>query len=152
MNADNLEELSSFFDVFGRYNIATLQIRPVMDFEGEYRRLLTPDDIQSYRRIISELREKSHARGIAFLSNTTDPGFEQQNYSSLILQAVHRRITPLSVWREDFDWRHETYDDFCRRIGWAGFLFRTMFTDRDKALSFNTGAWGKHSAKYEVNI
>lgn len=152
VNSENLEELGSFFDVFGRYNIATLQIRPIMDFEGKYRRLLTAETLPLYTRIISELREKAQARGIAFLSNTTDPGFEQENYSSLILQAVHRRITPLTVWREDFDWRHETYDEFCRRTGWSGFLFRTIFTNRKKVLRLNTGAWGKHSAKYEVNF
>ena len=151
VNPDNLEELREFFAVYGRYNIATLQIRPIMDFEGKYRQMLSGKTLALYRTIIEELRKQAHARKITFLANTVDPLFEEENYSSLILQAVHRRITPLSVWRNDFDWRHETYDAFCERIGWRSFLFNGIFAARGELRRFNTGAWGKYSAKYEIS-
>ena len=152
VNPDNLEELRDIFEVYGRYNIATLQARPIMDFEGKYRRMLSEKDLGLYRRIMQELKAKALERDITFLANITDPLFEKENYSSMILQAVHRRITPLSVWRDDFDWRTESYDAFCKRIGWGTFLFKGIFLGRDQLPRFNTGMWGKYSAKYEVTV
>lgn len=152
VNSHNLEELSDLFRVYGRYNIATLQIRPIIDFNGQYRQLLPVESVSLYRKTIEGLRTEARARGITFLSNTTDPLFQTENYSSMILQAVHRRITPLSVWRDDFDWRHESYDEFCKRIGWSDHLFKSIFASGSEVRRFNSGAWGKYSAKYEVTL
>jgi hypothetical protein len=123
-----------------------------MDFEGRYRRVLSGEDLELYGRIIQELKAKALDRNITFLANTDDPLFEKENYSSMILQAVHRRITPLSVWRDDFDWRSESYDAFCERIRWGTFLFKGIFSGPDKLRRFNSGMWGKYSAKYEVTV
>jgi hypothetical protein len=35
-----------------------------------------------------------------------------------VFQAVNCGVSPELVWREDFDWRNETYEDYCRRVGW----------------------------------
>ena len=48
-NPDNYSELLSFFDVFAKYNIATLQVRPVMAIGGEYEQGFNNDNIGTRR-------------------------------------------------------------------------------------------------------
>ena len=152
VNPENINELAHFFEVFGRYTITTLQIRPIMDFHGQYRNVLTSRDMDMYRTVLDQLRHDCRTRGVTYLANTSDPMFEFENTASVILQAVHRRITPMEVWRSEFNWRTETYDQFCRRIAWSSYLFKSIFSNIHDVMKHNAGAWAKHSATYEVNF
>ena len=152
VNATNLNELNRFFDVYGSYSIKTLQVRPIIDFNGQFRDLLTANDLPVYDDVIAKLRAECKTRGVILLANTSDPTFETENASSAILQAVHRRITPMEVWRPDFNWRTETYNEFCKRVGWPSHLLKLIFSDPTAVNKYGTGAWGKHSAKYEVEL
>ncbi|MBM2846314.1 MAG: radical protein [Bacteroidetes bacterium] len=150
VNATNLDDLNLFFDVYGKYKIKTLQVRPIIDFHGQFRDLLTANDLPKYDAAIAKLHAECKARGVVLLANTSDPTFETENSNSAILQAVHRRITPMEVWRPDFNWRTETYVEFCKRIGWSSHLLKLILSDLADVNRYSTGAWGKHSAKYEV--
>jgi GTP 3',8-cyclase len=152
VNPSNLGELHRFYDTYGQYNIHTLQVRPIIDFQGQFRELLRPTDVSEYSRIITGLHAESKARNIILLANTTDPTYNSEDYSSVILQAVHRRITPMEVWRPDFNWREETYTEFCKRIGWERYLLRAIVSGVEEVAEFNTGTWGKHSARYDINL
>ncbi len=150
VNPDNLIELENFFDVFGGYQIKTLQIRPIIDFGGTYRNLLQSSELNKYNKIIEKLMSVCKERNITFLANISDPTYQEENYNSLILQAVRRHITPQVVWRSDFNWRTESYEEFCRRTSWRNHLLKCIFSDKKKVAQYNAGLWGKHSAKYEV--
>jgi molybdenum cofactor biosynthesis enzyme MoaA len=118
-NPDNLPELANFFDMYGDYTIQTLQVRPVMDIAGEYRRPMQPEDVRRYNATINKLAETCRQRGTVLLANVIDPTYHGRNYASVVFDAVYRHITPSRVWRDDFDWRHETYNDYCRRTHWT---------------------------------
>ncbi len=150
VNADNLAELRDFYEVFGQYNIRTLQIRPIIDFEGAYRTLLTQEEIPSYNLVIGQLIEECRKRNVTCLVNTEDPSYKKTNITSVILQAVRRHITPQVVWQSDFDWRNETYDEYCKRIDWSRHLRHLIFSNIEEVRTYNAGLWGRHAAKYEV--
>jgi hypothetical protein len=150
VNEENLKELERFFEVFGKYRIKTLQVRPIIDFGGSYRTLLTKENVQVYDDVIRKLLRECTTRGVTFLVNFSDPTYEEENYSSMILQAVRRHITPQVVWREDFNWKTETYEEFCSRIGWRKRLLQSVVSSKDEVVKNNAGLWGKHAAKYEV--
>jgi MoaA/NifB/PqqE/SkfB family radical SAM enzyme len=150
VNPDNLDELRSFFEVFGSYEIRTLQVRPIIDFVGTYRNLLRIEDIPKYNMIVGQLTTECKKRGILFLANKHDPRYQEKNYNSVILQAVRRHITPQVVWRPDFDWKNESYDDYCRRIGWSKHLRTLIASSIEEVARHNAGWWGNHSAKYDV--
>ena len=152
VNSENLEELRLFFDVFGRYTLSTLQVRPVMDINGEYRTPLGERELDRYNQIIGELGRQCRARRITFLANTADPVYRDLNDTGAIMQAVHRYVGPMNVWREDFDWRKESYDEFCERIGWGRQLLRSIFASLESVVKGNTGFVGKYAAKYEVKL
>ncbi len=150
VNADNLVELTDFFKIFGLYNIKTLQIRPIIDFGGTYNTLLQPEHVEPYNSIIRTLGEECKRRNITYLANIVDPLNKQINYSSVILQAVRRHITPQVVWQPDFDWRNESYDDYCKRIGLNKHLLHLITSNIDEVRKYNAGHWGNHSVKYDV--
>jgi len=150
VNADNLDELSGFFDAFGSYGISTLQVRPVMDIGGQYRTQLAGADIERFRTIAAELGSKCKALGITFLCNTADPGYAGEPDTSLGLDAIHRYVGPDDVWRPDFDWRNESYAAFCKRSGWTSYLLRSALAP--KAAVNAAGRLGKYGARYEVQL
>jgi MoaA/NifB/PqqE/SkfB family radical SAM enzyme len=150
VNNDNLTELGEFFSVFGDYDISTLQIRPIIDFAGKYREPLSSDLLPAYRFIVGKLADECKKRNIVLLADKLDPTYESTNYTSLILQAVRRHITPQVVWQSDFDWKKETYDAYCKRIRWSNHFSHLIFSPMDEVLKYNTGHWGKHAAKYDV--
>ncbi len=150
VNSENLEELRDFFTVFGVYSIKTLQVRPIIDFNGSYRKLLHPGDLTSYNQIIQQLTQECRQRGVTFLATREDPMYQEKNYNSVILQAVRRHITPAVVWRPDFDWKNESYGEFCRRIHWTKHLRTLILSDIDEVTRYNAGWWGNHAAKYDV--
>jgi molybdenum cofactor biosynthesis enzyme MoaA len=150
VNSDNLPELKTFFDVFGKYDIHTLQVRPIIDFGGSYRSLLRPEDVPAYNTRVNALITECTQRHITVLANTSDPTYHEENYNSLILQAVRRHLTPQMAWRADFDYHNETYGDYCRRTGWGKYLLKSVFQNKKQVAMQNAGLWGKHSVKYEV--
>jgi hypothetical protein len=89
---------------------------------------------------------------MTYLANTVDPAYQAQNDRGVILQAVQRDISPRRVWREDFDWRAETYDEFCRRIGWGAHLLRCATAPLDRVVQQRVGLTETYSARYDVNL
>ena len=152
VNSENLEELRGFFNVFGKFNIKTLQIRPVMDIGGAFRTPLDDREIEAYRTTVGGLSAECKRRGITMLANTADPSYQQANDNTVILEAVKRYISPQVVWRSDFDWKNESYGAFCKRIGWSGYLLKNAFSSREKLPENAVTFSGKYAARYEVSF
>ncbi|MCF7741305.1 MAG: hypothetical protein K9N00_05870, partial [Candidatus Marinimicrobia bacterium] len=88
--------------------------------------------IPKYQKTIDELREECHKRDITFMANRLDPTYSEFNYSGVILDYVRRYISPQIVWQKDFDWKNETYNEYCKRIQWRKTLFKNIFTNIHK--------------------
>jgi MoaA/NifB/PqqE/SkfB family radical SAM enzyme len=133
VNEDNLEELADFFEVFGKYDVRTLQIRPMVDVGNTaYEHKDFAPLIPRYRQIIEKLEQECAERGIIFMATVADPTYKSDNKSSYILNSVLRYINPQTVWQPDFRWQTETYREYCKRIGWRRSLFKSIFTAPEK--------------------
>ncbi|MCG6872748.1 MAG: radical SAM protein [Gammaproteobacteria bacterium] len=129
VNKDNLEEMADFFTVFGKYGIRTLQLRPMVDVgDTSYKFENFEPLIPRYNEIVAQLEKECRERGIIFLATTEDPTYEADNQSSEILDAVLRYMNPQVVWKEDFDWRKETYRQYGRRTHWRRSLLKAIFS------------------------
>ncbi len=143
----NLHELPRLLEGFGPYEPNVLQVRPM--FGRDYPEgLLSDDDLNLYLEYADKLIDDCRGRGITLLISRDDPRFERKNYHNLIMPAVYLYVDPNQVWREDFDWRNESYDEYCRRTGVMGQLMRGVFTDRE-TLQESTNRFAD-SAGYEV--
>lgn len=125
VNPDNLDELAEFFDVFGAYDIASLQVRPVVEHQGAYRNNDLSAYLGRYDEIIRLLEHQCGERGVKLIANREDPTYSAENPFAVVYEAaVLRYIGPIKVWKEDFDWRKETYAEYKQRTGFRSFLAR----------------------------
>lgn len=133
VNADNLDELEDFFDDFGNYNIGAFQIRPIFDLgDTVYKNKNFAPCVNKYNTIIDILHKKCKERKIIFMANKIDPTYNAINYAGVIINYVKRYISPQNVWENDFDWRNESYIDYCKKIEWRKTLFKNIFLKIDK--------------------
>ena len=149
VNQQNLDELKSFFSVYGKYRIATLQIRPMVDV-GHTAYSYSPLDeraLKSYHDIISELEKECKELNVTLLATKKDPNFHKEDHStSYALPAVLRHIHPNKVWMNDFQWRTESYREYCQRSEWRKTLFQSIFSQNEY---FRTT---KHHLTYDVDL
>jgi molybdenum cofactor biosynthesis enzyme MoaA len=126
VNPDNLSELHNFFDVFGEYSITTLQVRPIIDLGNTaYKNKNLTNHLDEYNSVIDFLISECRRRRVHLLANKHDPGYENSNkYAVVFEKAVVRLLTPGSVWRDDFDFRSETYREHLSRIGYRRELLK----------------------------
>lgn len=120
VNPDNLEELSGFFNVYGRYKIRTLQVRPIIDFGNtEYEKKDMEPYRQNYLRVLRSLREECQKRNVRLLANTDDVSYTAKSTFPILADEVTIYINPEELSKKGFDWQHESYGRFCSRTGWS---------------------------------
>ena len=127
VNPDNLAELDRFFEVYGTYQIQTLQIRPIIDLGNtEYtKKDLTPFQ-EEYNRAIHRIEQQCRERGVRLLANYEDIAYNVKNTAAALAEEVRVYLSP-----EDslpgFDWRRELYYEYRRRTNWSGKLMRNVW-------------------------
>ncbi|MFH0799362.1 MAG: radical SAM protein [Pseudomonadota bacterium] len=133
VNQENLDELKGFFAVFGRYDAKVLQVRPIVDLGNiAYPHKDLSNTLSEYGKIIGQLAAECKQRGLIFLANTADPTFSSASPAASISDEVLRYVSPRRFWKDDFDWRNESYKAYCRRIGWRWHLIKaTLMSARD---------------------
>jgi len=126
VNPDNLSELIDFFDRFGEYDITTLQVRPMIDFGyTEYQHRSLRDNIQKYNDVMGFLISQCRRRNIFLLTNKVDPEYDKSNkYAVVYEKAIMRYLGPDQVWKDDFDFRSETYREHISRTGYRRDLLK----------------------------
>jgi MoaA/NifB/PqqE/SkfB family radical SAM enzyme len=149
VNSRNLDELKDFFKVYGKYNIKTLQVRPMYgsDFPDG---LLSETNVMKYRQTVDSLSSECSKRGITLMANTSDERFQQDNYTSIIFPEVNYMVNPGFVWRRDFDWNKETMREFQKRIGYNTYLLKCVFSSSRKLLNRPGMEIYRSTGKYDI--
>ena len=133
VNQQNLEELSRFFDVYGKYSLRTLQVRPIIDLGNtEYTDKDMRPYVARYNRILGGLEEKCRGKGIRLLANYEDVSYEKKTTRGALIPEILVYISPESVSLPGFEWRQESYLDYRRRTRWAGHLLRGVLAPASK--------------------
>jgi molybdenum cofactor biosynthesis enzyme MoaA len=141
----NLDELDNFLGVYGRFKIATIQLRPVADFgDTAYTDKNLRPHLERYNAAVRRMIEACRGRNIALLANRLDPTHDRPNPAAPVyLIGVLRYLNPNTVWREDFDWQTTDYRTHKRRIGWRRQLLA-------RALGPNPRSQPSHQAIFEA--
>jgi len=133
VNAENLEELAGFFEVYGKYTLRTLQVRPIVDLGAtECTDKDMAPHVERYNRILGGIENTCRAKGIRLLANYEDVTYEKKTTRAALAPEILVYISPQDLSKTGFDWRHETYPEYCRRIQWPRSLLKKVFTSAAK--------------------
>lgn len=147
VNQENLGELIDFFAVFGKYDVKVLQVRPIVDLGSiAYPHKNLSNILGEYSKIIGRLAAECKERGVIFLSNTTDPTFSKTSMAASISDEVLRYVSPHRFWKDDFDWRNESYKAYCKKTSWRWHLIKSMLTSAK-----NLNKWKTRMA-YDIHL
>lgn len=147
VNQENLTELKDFFDVFGRYDASVLQVRPIVDLGNiTYPHKDLSEHLSEYRKVVGQLASECKERGVIFLANTVDPTFSSLSPAASISDEVLRYVSPHRIWKDDFEWRNESYRTYCKRIGWRWHLVKSILTSAK-----NLNKWKTRMA-YDIHL
>jgi MoaA/NifB/PqqE/SkfB family radical SAM enzyme len=143
VNPDNLKELKDFFEVFGDYCINILQVRPIMDIGGKYRRQITEELLPQYNDTIWILREECRKRHVKLLANTLDASYKEVSNDSDIAELVDTYISPKTAQQLSIEWENCTFQKFRMADRWTSRLLKALFRKS------NGQGWMNRSLKYE---
>lgn len=127
-NKDNFYELKEFFNHFSGESFDILQIRPIQKIGNtEYNDFDLETIRKDYPNLIKHIKEECKAHNITLLAPNKLPNKSKINNSSLIFDYTFCYVSPSSFWKEGFNWREETFNEYSKQIGWSKTLFSNIF-------------------------
>ncbi len=140
-NEDNFYELADLFVSYNEYAIDIIQLRPI-DKVGEdtvYNNFSLKKIEIDYNTICNQLKAEAEKRAITFIypsSILRSVGHtsivETSNNSNYLEPFVFCYISPRYYWKDDFDYKNETFIEWKNRINWNKTLFKKIFASKNK--------------------
>lgn len=139
-NEDNFNELQDFFEVFGKYGIDIIQLRPIRKLgETAYNNFELKKIYSQYSIMISNFKSKAKHKNISIIAPENIQKLEnRKNSESLIFNYTYCYISPIAFWHSDFDWKNETYNSYCRRTGWSKKIIQNVWKSRNQMQEIQT--------------
>jgi len=137
-NQDNFHELEDFFKVYGKYKIDIIQLRPI-DKIGEttYNNFSLKNIEKDYARISEMMKTESEKRGITLLFPKSITRNEEEslvvktdNDSSYLTPFTYCYVSPKFFWKDDFDWKTQSWDSWKKQNNWDKQLFKNIFISK----------------------
>lgn len=144
-NKDNFLELKDFFEYFGKYDIDTIQLRPIDKIGNTTYNNFDLTSIESeYKKTIEKLAIETKNRGINFIAPTsikrvlTDENpVENENNNSYLIPFMNCYISPDYFWKPDFNWRQSTLKQWKKDNKWNYKIFKNIFISKQKLSKIN---------------
>ncbi|MDB9960822.1 radical SAM protein [Oceanihabitans sp.] len=137
-NKDNFYELTELFEHFNGESFDILQIRPIQKIGNtEYNNFDLEELRVDYPKIIQQIKENCKTNNITLLAPNKIPDKSQINNSSLIFDYTFCYISPNKFWKEGFNWRTETFNNYSKKIEWGRLLFFNIFKSEKELKSLS---------------
>jgi molybdenum cofactor biosynthesis enzyme MoaA len=129
VNNLNVNELGTFFDVFGAFSIDILQLRTLRDIGGDIRLIsLTESFNQSLKESLYSLKTQCEKRAIVFIPPDDLKKEDLTSNSNTIKSFAYGYISPKVFLQPDFNWQNETFNQYSKRANYSFKLFKELFT------------------------
>lgn len=154
-NEDNFDELEDFFEFYGNYKIDIIQLRPIDKIgESTYNNFSLKKIESKYEKISEFLRVECKKRKITLLHPKSISREENislkvktNNDSSYLIPYTYCYVSPKYFWKDDFDWKNESFSNWKKRNNWNKKLFLNIFTTKEKLYETN-----RNMLNYSVSI
>jgi MoaA/NifB/PqqE/SkfB family radical SAM enzyme len=137
-NADNFYQLKDFFSLYGTYAIDIIQLRPI-DKIGEttYANFSLKTIENDYAEMTHFLKQEATKRGITLLYPKSISRQEKEslivktdNNSSYLMPYTYCYVSPKYYWKDDFNWREESFSQWKKRTHWNKILLKNIFKSK----------------------
>jgi MoaA/NifB/PqqE/SkfB family radical SAM enzyme len=146
-NKDNLYELNDFFDHFDGKSFDILQIRPIRKIGNtEYNDFNLDSVREDYPIVIKKIKQACLENKITLLASEEIPKEKSVNDSSFIYDYTFCYVSPTSFWKEDFNWKEESFNSYAKKTGWGKQLFMNIFKSRNELRSLS------NRLNYEIEL
>lgn len=154
-NQDNFFELKDFFNVYDQYAIDIIQLRPI-DKIGEttYNEFSLKKIEEDYFEISNFLKNEAQKRKITLLypqsiyrNEKESLKVKTQNDSSYLIPYTYCYVSPKFFWKDDFDWKTETFSNWKQRNNWNTSLLKNVFISKKELDKTN-----RNMLNYSVEI
>jgi len=146
-NNDNFLELKDFFHHFDGNIFDILQIRPIQKIGNtEYNNFDLSKIKESYLATLNIIKKKCNKFNIILLAPNSISTKNKFNPNSIIFQYSFCYISPRSFWKEGFDWKNESFNEFSKRVGWKNEIFSNIFKSKKQLESLT------NHLNYEINL
>ena len=130
-NKDNFHELEEFFNHFDGKSFDILQIRPIQKIGNtEYNDFDISSLEEDYTRIIKVITDNCKTNNITLLAPNSISKLSNNNEASFIFDYTFCYVSPTSFWKEGFNWKEESFNEFSKKIGWSKLLFSNIFKSK----------------------
>lgn len=137
-NKDNFYELSEFFNHFDAKSFDILQIRPIQKIGNtEYNDFDISSLVKDYPNYIQSIRQTCSDNDIILMAPNTIANLGSENQSSFIFDYTFCYISPNKFWKEGFNWREESFNEYSKNIGWSKALFSNIFKSKTELKSLS---------------
>lgn len=146
-NKDNFHELEDFFNHFDGGSFDILQIRPIQKIGNTaYNNFDISSLKDDYSRIIKVISNNCKTNNITLLAPSSISKLANNNEASFIFDYTFCYVSPTSFWKEGFNWKEESFNEYSKKIGWSKILFSNIFKSK-KQLSTTS-----NKLNYEVEF
>ncbi|NJB84036.1 radical SAM protein [Wenyingzhuangia aestuarii] len=146
-NEDNFLELKDFWKTFKDINIDYLQIRPIDKIGNtEYNNFSLEKILPVYNEVYTLVNKKAIEHNTILIAPKLDRLNYKQSMNSVIRPFTYCYISPLVFWHKDFNWKQETYNQYCKRTGFTSQMIRLIF-----AKNATIQALQNKSLNYDIN-
>lgn len=130
-NKDNFHELEELFHHFDGESFDILQIRPIQKIGNtEYNNFDISSLKDDYSRVIKKITTNCKSNNITLLAPTSISKLKNNNEASFIFDYTFCYVSPISFWKEGFNWKEESFNSFSKKIGWSKTLFSNIFKSK----------------------
>lgn len=137
-NKDNFYELKDFFKYFDSKGFDILQIRPIQKIGNtEYNDFDISSLEVDYPKVISEIRNTCKQNQITLMAPDTLSVLKNENQSSFVFDYTFCYISPNKFWKEGFNWREDSFNNYSKKIGWSKLLFSNIFKSKKELKSLS---------------
>ena len=137
-NKDNFYELSDFFEHFNAKSFDILQLRPIQNIGNtEYHDFDISTLAVDYVELIQSFKTTCRQNNIILLAPKNLPSLSVENQSSFIFDYTFCYISPNKFWKEGYNWREESFNNFSKKIGWSQILFSNIFKSKRQLRSLS---------------
>jgi MoaA/NifB/PqqE/SkfB family radical SAM enzyme len=131
VNQDTLHELPRVLDVYSKYRIDVIQVRPMKVRTMLYEKGgLDEQQLHAYRQTVNRMRQQARDLGIVFIANDSGVYAKKAGDSAIIQEEIAHFIAPPDAKSQRVHWWEETYPQYCRRTKWYRRVARKCLTSR----------------------